>query len=95
MFGINSFEQIKEIAEGWTNYALGREKELSESRMKICRECSLYNEKTDRCDSKRCYNKETGELKTYPEKGFICGCGCVLHAKSRLINAKCPMLKWK
>jgi len=28
---------VKEIAEGWANYALGREKELSESRMVICR----------------------------------------------------------
>lgn len=92
---INSFEQVKQIAEGWTNDLLGREQELSESRMKICRECPLYNEETDRCDSKKCYNKETGEVTSVPGKLTICGCGCYLHKKSRVPLAKCPMSRWK
>lgn len=29
-------------------------------------------------------------------KGFLCGlCGCVLQAKARLIDEKCPANKWK
>ena len=46
MFG-KLLKQGKQIVEGWTNYALGKEQELSEARMKICRECPLYNKDTD------------------------------------------------
>ena len=97
MFGINNFEQAKQIAEGWTNYALGREQELSESRMKICRKCPLYTIKSSIgavCDSKKYYNPKTGETSNFPESGFINGCGCKLEAKSRVSNAKCPLKKW-
>ena len=94
MFGINSFEQVQEIAEGWTNDLLGREQELSDKRMAICRKCPLYNEKTDRCDSKRCYNTETGEITQYPGPNIICGCGCYLGPKTRSKRSKCPMSKW-
>lgn len=94
MFGITSTKQLQQIAEGWTNYALGREEELSNERMKICRECPLYNEETDRCDSKRCYNKETGELNDLPQKGFICGCNCLMKKKTRSVSSKCVLGKW-
>lgn len=94
MFGINSFEQIGQIAEGWTNDFLGKEQELSDMRMKICRKCPLYNKETDRCDSKKCYNKETGELSTSPGNGFICGCGCYMAKASRVKNKKCVLGRW-
>ena len=91
MFGIS---QIRDIAEGWTNYALGKENELSEQRMKICRQCKLYNVETDRCDSRRCLNLKTNELVQVPGKDVICGCNCVMQAKTRLERAKCIMSKW-
>ena len=47
MFGI-SLNTIGQITEGWTNDFLGREQELSDMRMKICRECPLYDETADR-----------------------------------------------
>lgn len=94
MFGENVLEQVGQIAEGWTNDFLGKEQELSDMRMKICRKCPLYDEEKDRCSSKRCYNKETGELSTAPEKGFICGCGCFISKKSRVRNAKCVLGYW-
>lgn len=94
MFGINDFSQFGQIVEGYTNYAFGKEEELSEKRMEICRKCPLYDEDTDRCSSKKCYNKKTGELSTVPDKGFICGCNCYMTKKSRVKNAKCVLNNW-
>lgn len=93
MFG-KLLKQGKQIVEGWTNYALGKEKELSEARMKICRECPLYNEQTDRCDSRRCYNKNTNTVTNIPDKNIVCGCGCVMKAKTRVLGSKCVLNKW-
>lgn len=44
--------------------------------MKICRKCPLYTETSlgPICNSKKCYNPETNELRSYPGDGFICGC---------------------
>lgn len=94
MFGINSVDQVKQIAEGWTNYALGREKELSESRMKICRECPLYNTDKDTCDSKRCWDKANEKLVNYPGKDIICGCSCYMTKKTASPSAHCVLGKW-
>ena len=94
MFGVNSVTQVKEIAEGWTNYALGREKELSESRMKICRECPLYNAEKDTCDSKKCWDKESEKLVDYPGKNIVCGCGCYMKKKTSSPSSHCILKKW-
>ena len=94
MFGINSVNQVKQIAEGWTNYALGREQELSESRMKICRECPLYNEEKDTCDGKRCWDKVNQKLVDYPGKNIVCGCNCYMSAASKSRSKKCILDRW-
>ena len=93
MFGINT-QQVVDIAEGWTNYALGKERELSESRMKICKQCPLYNKEKDTCDSKRCWDTKNEKLVDYPGKSIICGCGCYMKKKSSLKRAKCVLNKW-
>lgn len=90
MFGI----KIKQIAEGWTNYVLGKETELSQKRLKICKKCPLYEEKSDRCDGNKCYNKETGEISKFPQKGFICGCNCYMKKATRSVSKKCNLGKW-
>lgn len=94
MFGINNWQQIKDIAEGWTNYALDRESELSEIRMKVCRKCPLYNNENDRCDASRCINVKTGKMEMGPGKDIVCGCNCYVSKKSRVLNAKCVLNKW-
>lgn len=96
MFGaeINSWDQVKQIAEGWTNDLLGREQELSEKRMAICRECPLYNEKTDRCDGKRCIDKITGEITSTPSKSSICGCQCLMKKKTKSPRSHCTRGLW-
>lgn len=96
MFGANitSIEQVGQIVEGWTNDLLGREQELSDKRMAICRECPLYNEKTDRCDGKRGINTKTGELVQYPGPDIIMGCNCYCLRKTKSKRAKCVLGKW-
>lgn len=91
MFGVN---QIKEIATGWTNYALGREKELSEYRMNICMECPIYNSEKDSCDSKKCWDKVNEKLVDYPGKDIVCGCGCYMKKKTSSPNSHCVLGKW-
>lgn len=95
MFGENVFEQVGNILEGHYNELVGKEQDLSESRMKICRECPLF---TDRlggvCDSKKCWDTNKKELVSAPGKRIICGCGCRLLAKTKLPRAKCVLNKW-
>ena len=93
MFGI-SLNTIGQIAEGWTNDFLGKEQELSDMRMKICRKCPLYNKETDRCDSKKCWDIKQNKLADAPGKDVICGCQCIISKKSRVPNAKCVLSRW-
>lgn len=94
MFGINSFHQVKEIAEGYTNWALGRENDLADKRMTICLKCPLYNSATDKCDSSRGINTKTGEVVKYPGEDIVMGCGCVMSAATRSTSKKCVLGKW-
>lgn len=97
MFGLDnvtSVKQVKQIAEGWANDLLKRENELYESRMKICRKCPLYDEESDRCDAKKCYNPKTGEIASHPFPGAICGCNCYMSKKTRVPESHCVLNKW-
>ena len=94
MFGVNSFKQAGDIAKGWANDLLGREQELHDLRMAVCKECVLYDPNSKRCNSKKCYNPETGEIRQFPGKGFICGCNCFMEKKSRVPSARCVLNKW-
>lgn len=94
MFGINDWQQVGEIATGWTNSFIGKEKELAESRMKICKECPLYNKENDRCDASRCINLKTGEIAMGPGKDIVCGCNCFMSRKTFSPNSHCVMKKW-
>jgi len=94
MFGINSFEQAEQIVEGYSNYILGKEEELYEKRIKICKKCPLYNSEKDKCDSKKCWDTSKNELVDYPGNNIICGCGCYMSKKGRVPNAKCVLNKW-
>jgi len=71
--------QFKEITEGWANYLLNRQNEISEKRMNICRDCEYIStkHKTNRPDI-HCTN-----------------CGCTLAAKTRSLESECPIGLWK
>lgn len=90
------FGQIMDIAQGHYNEFTNKEQELSQKRLKICKECPLYTESIlgPMCDSKKCYDPDSKVISTLPESGFICGCGCRLKAKTTLEHAKCVLNKW-
>ena len=94
MFGINSFEQVGQIAEGHFKEITKQENELYESRIKICRECPLFSHNTleDVCDAKKCW--DGNKVVKYSGPDIICGCGCRLDAKARVRGAKCVLNKW-
>ena len=96
MFGINSFEQVGQIAEGHFKEITKQENELYESRIKICRECPLFSHSTlgDVCDAKKCWDVAENKVVKYPGPDIICGCGCRLDAKARVRGAKCVLNKW-
>ena len=96
MFGINSFEQVEQIAEGHFKEITRRENELYEMRIQICKKCPLYSQSAAGpiCDAKKCLNKKTNTLEPLPRQDIICGCGCRLSAKTRVKSATCVLNKW-
>ena len=91
MFGINT----RDIIKGHVNELLGRERDLSERRMKICRSCPLFTDIMGGiCDSKKCVDKTTHKIQHAPGENTICGCSCRMASKSTLKNAKCVLDKW-
>ena len=86
---------IQNIVEGYTNLALGRNKDMSEVRMNICRSCPLFkNVAGGICNPMLWLNTVTGDVTTKKTDGYYKGCGCVLHSKTRASLAHCPAKKW-
>ncbi len=84
--------KLKEILDGWGNYAKDKLKlldpaikQMSKHRLLICDECEMRNFGT--CNpTKKGLNVLTGEL--------VSGCGCNLTAKALSPKSKCPLGKW-
>ena len=86
---------VLDIVEGHVKSVLNLEEELSKSRLRICYSCPLYSNKLSGiCNSKLWLNPNTGDVSTIKKSGYVRGCSCVLSAKTRLTNAKCPAGKW-
>lgn len=87
-----------DIIKGHFNELFGREDELSEERLAICRQCPLFNPnhpiKGMECNPALWISPETGEHSTSYLPGYVKGCGCRLAAKSRVEDAHCPAQKW-
>ena len=88
---------MNKIIEGHLKELFNKEEDLSVKRMIICKSCPLY--KIDPllgeiCNSKLYLNPDTNQTSNYPRQGYYNGCSCRLQAKSRLIDAKCPLNKW-
>ena len=70
-------------------------KELSDSRMKICYICPLFlNKFGGICNNRLWLNVNTGDISVNKKEGYKNGCGCRLLSKTRLPNAECPLKKW-
>ena len=86
---------IGDILNGHLNELLGTNKDFSEVRMSICRQCPLFLNITGGiCNSRLWLNTETGDVSMQPKDDYKNGCGCRLQAKTTLTKANCPVGKW-
>lgn len=88
---------LSAILKGHVNEMLGLNTDLYQARIKICKTCPLYKidlQLGEVCNSKLWYNVETGDITLQQKDGYVNGCGCRLKAKTRLLNASCPVGKW-
>lgn len=89
--------QIINIINGHVNEVLGKNEDIKEKRMEICKKCPLYKETSmgPICNPKL-YISETDKTTVIdrPRIGYKRGCGCRLNAKTRLQNSKCIINKW-
>lgn len=88
--------QVKDIINGHVNEALGRNQDLFEKRMAICKKCGLYKETPAGpiCNPKLYISKEDKTtISTTQKIGFIRGCSCRLSSKTRVNGARCIVNK--
>ena len=88
---------IADIAQGFYNNLTKKKEQLYKDRIKICKTCKLY--KVDNvfgpiCNKSLFVNPETEEVSRTRQPGFYSGCGCLLGAKTRVENTKCPLRRW-
>lgn len=87
--------EIGQIVKGHISEVLGLNKDISEGRLKICKDCPLYLESLGGiCNRKLWLNPETEDVSIEEKDGYVRGCNCRLRAKTKLANAKCPAGKW-
>lgn len=87
----------RNILDGYVNDALGKNQDLHEERMKICKECGLYKETMmgPICNPKLYISiEDKTTISDRPKVGFKRGCSCVLNKKTRAKFAKCIVEKW-
>lgn len=85
------------IVTGHIKELFGMNKELFETRMKICSECPIYFQAPligAMCNTKLYINPETNDISRKEKDGYFKGCGCRLDAKTREYNESCPAGKW-
>lgn len=88
--------QITDIINGHVNEALGKNNDIKEERMSICKKCPLYKETPmgPICNPRLYINEmDKKSVSDRPKIGYKRGCGCRLTAKTRLPNGKCIILK--
>lgn len=92
---IDLLKQSVDIAEGHINELLGRNEDISQKRLAVCKKCPLLKDTLGGvCNYKLYMNPETLEVSETPKEGFKRGCGCRVQAKTRLPYAKCPLDRW-
>lgn len=85
------------ILNGHTNEMFGLNQNISDARIRLCKECNLYKKSIilgEICNSKLWMNPNNGDVSRERKDGYINGCGCRLRAKTTLPDAVCPVGKW-
>lgn len=86
---------IFDIANGHVKELFDLNKELSQSRLKICYSCPIYSKQLGGlCNHKLWLNPNNGDVSDTAKEGYIRGCGCRVAAKTRLPEATCVAGKW-
>ena len=88
---------LNAIINGHVNEALGKNQNLYDKRIAICKECPIFSIKSvigPVCDSKKWYNPKTGQISNVSKVGYKHGCGCALNRKAKLPYSICPLGKW-
>lgn len=88
---------VNEIIEGVYNDVFGKEQNLSELRLQICKKCPLYKKDSILgaiCNNKLYVDLKTGKTSRKYIKGYMNGCGCILRLKTKSKKSKCPIGKW-
>lgn len=87
---------MKQIIGGHINELLGKEEQLHQERMLICKQCTLYKVGTfgPICNNGLYLNPTTNVTNYVGGPGFFRGCSCRLDAKTRIEDAHCPASKW-
>lgn len=87
--------EVGNIVKGHINEMLGLNKDLSEERLSICKECPIYSPKFGGvCNNSLWINPENENVSVFEKDGYVRGCGCRLKAKTALPDAKCIINKW-
>lgn len=66
----------------------------TEQRIEICKKCPIYAPNRGICNSKLWINPDTNETSTHAKAGFIKGCGCNIHFKTKSTSNHCIAGKW-
>lgn len=93
---ICSMSNVSQIAEGFFNNIMGRQDQLYNERIKICRACPLLKIDSifgEVCNGSLYINKDNKTSKI-PKDGYVKGCGCVMASKTRVDQAHCVINKW-
>lgn len=86
---------IGQIVEGHANELLGLNTNISEKRLKICKECPIYSSDWGgTCNRKLWLDPKTNAVSMREREGYVQGCGCRLLAKTTLPGASCVAGKW-
>lgn len=89
--------QINDIVAGHVNELLGKNEEMAEERMKICKECGLYKETMmgPICNPNLYLNMEDkSTVSDRPIIGYKKGCGCKLDRRVYVTYSHCACGKW-
>lgn len=86
---------VANIVKGHVNELLNLNADISENRLKICKDCPIYSPNWGGiCNEKLWLDPDTNAVSVRPKEGYVQGCGCRLLAKTTLPNAKCVAGKW-
>lgn len=86
---------VGDILKGTMNNVLGKNSDLVEKRLEICRRCPIFSTRLGGiCNPNLWIDPSNDNVSTEYKPGYKRGCGCLIKSKATLPNAKCIAGKW-